>query len=108
MQFGGADLPSLTERNSQSTVDRLIGGTLVCTLLCFGMARGWAATPSDKVVIDENGTVHVPAHEVPVSNLLSPAAKAYLIEHLKQVQDPKMILQTNGIPPLLALPCAAA
>jgi|HubBroStandDraft_1064217.scaffolds.fasta_scaffold02055_6 monoterpene epsilon-lactone hydrolase len=102
MQFGGADLPSLTERNSQSTVDRLIGGTLVCTLLCFGMARGWAATPSDKVVIDENGTVHVPAHEVPVSNLLSPAAKAYLIEHLKQVQDPKMILQTNGIPPLLA------
>jgi hypothetical protein len=66
------------------------------------MARGWAAAPSEKVVIDENGTVHVPAHEVPVSNLLSPAAKVYLTEHLKQVQDPKMIVQTNGIPPLLS------
>jgi len=95
-------LPSLTEHNSQSITHWLIGGSLICTLLCFGMASAWAATPSEKIVIDENGTVHVPAHEVPVSNLLSPAAKAYLTEHLKQVQDPKMTVQTNGIPPLLA------
>ena len=95
-------MPSLTEHNSQSITHWLIGGSLICTLLCFGMASAWAATPSEKIVIDENGTVHVPAHEVPVSNLLSPAAKAYLTEHLKQVQDPKMTVQTNGIPPLLA------
>jgi epsilon-lactone hydrolase len=90
----------VSERNSIAY--RLIGGSLIGTLLCLCLASGRAATAPEKIVIDENGTVHVPAHEVPVSNLLSPAAQAYLTEHLKQVQDPKMTVQANGIPPLLA------
>jgi epsilon-lactone hydrolase len=93
-------LLSLTRNNSVRC--RLIGASLIGSLLCFGMTGGWAAAPPEKIVIDENGTVHVPAHEVPVSNLLSPEAKAYLAEHLKQMQDPKMTVQVNGIPPLLA------
>jgi acetyl esterase/lipase len=38
---------------------------------------------------------------VPVSEVLSPAGKAYLAEHLKDVQRPEMLVQKDGIPPLL-------
>jgi epsilon-lactone hydrolase len=54
------------------------------------------------LVVDNDGTVHVPAMSVPVSSYLSPEGKAYLAEHLKQVQRPEMLVQENGVPPLLA------
>lgn len=52
--------------------------------------------------IDSDGTVHVPQMAVPVSSFLSPQGKAYLAEHLKQVQRPEMLVQKDGVPPLLA------
>jgi len=52
--------------------------------------------------IDPNGTVHVPAQNVPVSKFLSPEGKAYLAEHLLNVRKPQQLVQTNGIPPLIA------
>jgi monoterpene epsilon-lactone hydrolase len=52
--------------------------------------------------IDTDGTVHVPAHAVPVSDLLSAAGKAYVTEHLLNMQKPEMLVQENGMPPLLA------
>lgn len=54
------------------------------------------------VVVDADGTVHVPALAVPVSKFLSPEAKAYLRDHLLQVQQPQMLVQKDGVPPLLA------
>lgn len=39
-----------------------------------------------KVVIDNDGTVHVPAQTVPMSAYLSPEAKAYVTTHLKAMQ----------------------
>src|SRR5581483_11355442 len=54
------------------------------------------------LAVDEDGTVHVPAMSVPVSGFLSPEGKAYLAAHLKQVQRPEMLVQANGVPPLLA------
>lgn len=42
-----------------------------------------AAAP---VRIDDDGTVHVPAQTVPVSSLLSPEAKTYLTQHLKDME----------------------
>ena len=54
------------------------------------------------LTVDADGTVHVPAMDVPVSSYLSPQGKAYLAEHLKQVQRPEMLVQANGVPPLLA------
>ncbi len=54
------------------------------------------------LTVDNDGTVHVPAMSVPVSSYLSPQGKAYLAEHLKQVQRPEMLVQVNGVPPLLA------
>ncbi len=54
------------------------------------------------VEIDANGDVHVPAHVVPMSSFLSPEGKAYVTEHLLNMQKPAMLVQDNGIPPLLA------
>jgi monoterpene epsilon-lactone hydrolase len=52
--------------------------------------------------VDPNGTVHVPAQNVPVSKFLSPQGKAYLAEHLLNVRKPQQLVQNNGIPPLIA------
>lgn len=40
------------------------------------------------VAVHENGTMHVPAASVPASDLLSPEGKAYLAEHLRDMQRP--------------------
>jgi acetyl esterase/lipase len=50
------------------------------------------------VVVDDDGTVHVPAQAVPMSGFLSPAAKAYVTQHLKDMQNPRMLAQENGVP----------
>jgi acetyl esterase/lipase len=74
-------------------------------LACLGvLAPLFAQTPSPAptVVVDRDGTVHMPAQVVPVSSYLSPEGKAYLAEHLIQVQRPEMLVQENGVPPLLA------
>lgn len=54
-------------------------------------------TPA-KLVVDSNGTVHVPPETVPVSEFLSPEAKEYVAQHLKQMQDPEVVKQDNGVP----------
>lgn len=56
-----------------------------------------AAAPA-KVTVDADGTVHVPPLTVPVSSFLSPEAKAYVTQHLIQMQDPEIVKQDNGIP----------
>jgi acetyl esterase/lipase len=58
--------------------------------------------PSGAPKIDADGTVHVPAHAIPVSDLLSAEAKAYVTEHLLNMQRPQLLVQENGVPPLLA------
>ncbi|MGB6942482.1 MAG: alpha/beta hydrolase, partial [Bryobacteraceae bacterium] len=50
------------------------------------------------VVIDDDGTVHVPAQVVPMSGFLSPEAKAYVTQHLKDMQNPQVLAQDNGVP----------
>ncbi|HTY94522.1 MAG TPA: alpha/beta hydrolase fold domain-containing protein [Steroidobacteraceae bacterium] len=80
--------------------------TVVMTLLA-GFTMGGAPAqqpprPPNPIVVDADGTVHVPAQAVPVSEFLSPEGKAYLREHLQQVQRPEMLVQKDGVPPLLA------
>jgi len=48
------------------------------------------------VVIDNDGTVHVPAQAVPMSSFLSPEGKAYVTQHLKDMQNPPK--SENGVP----------
>lgn len=55
-------------------------------------------SPDQKVVIESDGTVKVPARSVPLSSFLTPAAKAYMTEHLKDMQIPELLKQVNGVP----------
>ena len=69
---------------------------------CATAALAQNAHPPPPLTVDKDGTVHVPEMAVPVSSYLSPEGKAYVAEHLQQVQRPEMLVQANGIPPLLA------
>jgi len=55
-------------------------------------------TEPPKVIVQPDGTVDVPAQSAPVSTFLSPEAKAYLTQHLKDMQDPDILKQDAGIP----------
>ena len=59
-----------------------------------------AAPP--KLTIESDGTVSMPAQSVPVSGFLSLEGKAYLAEHLRNLQRPEMLVQENGVPRLIA------
>ena len=56
------------------------------------------ARPNPNVIVDEDGTVHVPSMAVPMSSFLSPEAKAYVTQHLKDMQNPEMLAQVEGVP----------
>ncbi|HYL14373.1 MAG TPA: alpha/beta hydrolase fold domain-containing protein [Terriglobales bacterium] len=56
-----------------------------------------AAEPP-KVVVQADGAVEVPAQTVPMSSFLSPEAKAYVTQHLKDMQDPEILKQDAGVP----------
>ena len=60
-------------------------------------AQGNTSQPP-KVVVQVDGTVELPAQSVPMSKFLTPEAKAYLNQHLHDMQDPKMTYQEKGIP----------
>jgi acetyl esterase/lipase len=51
-----------------------------------------------EVVVAPDGTVTVPQQQVPVSAYLSPEAKAYVAQHLKDMQDPSATYAEKGIP----------
>jgi len=74
---------------------------LVCLVVLSGAALTQEAAPP-KVAIESDGTVHMPAQSVPVSAFLSVEGKAYLAEHLRNLQRPEMLVQENGVPRLIA------
>ena len=76
---------------------RILLGALVGTALIPIQSQGQAAR-NNNVVVDDDGTVHVPAQAVPMSSFLSPEAKAYVTQHLKDMQNPQMVAQDNGVP----------
>jgi hypothetical protein len=50
------------------------------------------------VTVEADGTVEVPAQIVPLSAFLSPEAKAYVSQHLKDMQNPQVLWQDAGVP----------
>lgn len=56
------------------------------------------ATQPPKVVVHADGSVEIPAQTAPVSTFLSPEAKAYVAQHLKDMQDPEILKQEAGVP----------
>lgn len=77
-------------------------GCLVASVVLMVAGFAWGqATPAPehpKVVIDADGTVHVPAQTVQPSEFLSPEAKAYVAQHLRDMQDPEAVKQDAGVP----------
>lgn len=80
---------------------------LVITLsfACLGLLLPLAISAQDsppveqkKVVVQADGSVEIPAQTAPVSTFLSPEAKAYLTQHLKDMQDPEILKQDAGVP----------
>jgi acetyl esterase/lipase len=67
--------------------------------------QGAAALPQEaappKVAIEPDGTGGMPAQSVPVSGFLSLEGRAYLAEHLRNLQQPEMLVQENGVPRLI-------
>lgn len=61
-----------------------------------GFAQGNQSPP--KVVVEADGVVHMPAQDVPESEFLSPEAKAYVTQHLIDMQNPEAVKQVNGVP----------
>lgn len=78
--------------------------TLAATWLFLASLASAQSAPDTPpaVTIETNGTVHVPAHSVPMSSFLSPEGQAYVTEHLLNMQRPEMLVQKDGIPALLA------
>jgi acetyl esterase/lipase len=64
----------------------------------FAHGQDAAGIEQANVKVDSDGNVQVPAHSVPMSSFLSPEAKAYVTEHLKQMQDPEIVKQDDGVP----------
>jgi len=72
--------------------------------LVLTAAQAWAQAGSSQrsgVEIETDGTVHVPAHAVPMSSFLTPEGRAYVTEHLHSMLRPELLVQDGGVPPLL-------
>ena len=67
-------------------------------LAAVGAAQERSNTTLEKVTVEADGAVEIPAHSVPLSSFLSPEAKAYVTQHLRQMQDPEITKQDNGVP----------
>jgi epsilon-lactone hydrolase len=74
----------------------MIVGLAGCVPCAWGEDQPKSSPP--KVVVDADGTVQIPAHAARLSSFLSPEAKAYVTEHLKQMQDPEIVKQDQGVP----------
>src|SRR5437899_3405906 len=67
-------------------------------LLQPAIAQTKPAGEPPKVVVRSDGTIEVPPQTVPMSSFLSPEAKAYVTQHLKDMQNPEMLAQVEGVP----------
>ncbi|MBZ5687514.1 MAG: alpha/beta hydrolase [Acidobacteriia bacterium] len=73
-------------------------------IACFALlpsaisAQDSTSPEQKKVVVQADGTVEIPAQTAPVSSFLSSEAKAYLTQHLKDMQDPEILKQDAGVP----------
>ena len=77
-----------------------VSAALLAALAVLAVPQPLAAQTSRpaEIRVDEQGTVQVPAMTVPVSNMLSPEARAYVADHLRQMQQPALLQQKNGVP----------
>lgn len=61
-------------------------------------AKPVEGAPVARVTVQADGTVDVPAQAVPPSKFLTPEGRAYLAQHLHDMQDPTMTYIEKGVP----------
>ena len=76
----------------------LFGGVLLSAQTNAASQNDAGKKPASAVVLQTDGTIELPAESVPVSKFLSPEGKAYLIQHLRDMQDPNRTAADNGVP----------
>ena len=77
--------------------------SLMSPLVCAQTnPKDQATQKPTEIVVQADGTVELPAESVPVSKFLSPEAKAYLTQHLHDMQDSNMTYADKGVPRFLA------
>ena len=88
-------------RSNQAAIYALLF-CLSCNLVCSAQGRsksqGSKKDKAGRIVVQADGTVELPPESVPVSKFLSPEAKAYLNQHLHDMQDPSRIHADKGVP----------
>lgn len=77
---------------------RLCRLVAIVALLTTVYATAQTTIAAHSVQVDSDGTVHMPAETVPPSAQLSPAARAYLAQHLHDMQNPQAVVQDDGVP----------
>ena len=77
---------------------KLILSAVIAVVSPCGVLTAQQSNSKNPVVIESDGTVESPARSVPLSTLLSPEAKAYMTEHLKDMQDPELLQADQGVP----------
>ena len=70
----------------------------VCALTVQSPKPAFADETPARVLVDADGTIHAPAMVVPTSSYLSPEGRAYMAEHLHQMQTPALLTQNDGVP----------
>lgn len=81
-------------KRQPSKASILLAAALTALAAC---ASNPAPAVTDTIRVDADGTVHVPAMAVPVSEFLSPEGQAYLVEHLKTMQTPELLREVEGL-----------
>jgi monoterpene epsilon-lactone hydrolase len=80
------------------TVAILPAVVLLLSVIAFPAIAQTTDHPQDKITINTEGVVHVPAQDVPVSSLLSPEGQKYMADHLRFMEDRDAQVQVDGLP----------
>ncbi len=98
----------ISEQHLSFSIGTVMDSVKPFWVLCLlvGASASWRASaqassaspPKPVVSVAADGTVTIPSETVPVSSLLSPEAKAYVAQHLKDMQDPSATYAEKGIP----------
>ncbi len=92
------------ERGPSSSISRFalpLAIAVGIALLAMRPVLAESQPSQSSVLVDSDGTVHVPAQTVPLSSFLTPEAKAYVAEHLRDMQHPERVAQVDGMPRFL-------
>ena len=92
-------LAILNRQETSLRIAVVLAAVVLLLFVAIPPASAQAPEPAqDRITINADGVVHVPAQDVPVSSFLSPEGKQYMADHLRYMQDPAAQVQVDGLP----------